>query len=148
MFLKNFGLNYSKAFDPDIKISHAKLKHFDLSTLPLNKLSALSEIITFSKIIEEKVLLANQDKNSYGFLTGVDEKYNSVLERLEKTGEKFPQITDLWKKYLQLKKDNYLDVLNKAEYFINNCDALLEKDMSPKTIAILYLFFNNNLNVG
>ena len=78
--LKNFGLNYSKAFDPDIKISHAKLKHFDLSTLPLNKLSALSEIITFSKIIEEKVLLANQDKNSYGFLTGVDEKYNSVVE--------------------------------------------------------------------
>ena len=47
--LKNFGLNYSKAFDPDIKISHAKLKHFDLSTLPLNKLAALSEIKTFSK---------------------------------------------------------------------------------------------------
>ena len=78
--LKNFGLNYSKAFDPDIKISHAKSKHFDLSTLPLNKLAALSEIKTFSKIIEEKVLLANQDKNSYGFLTGVDEKYNSVVE--------------------------------------------------------------------
>jgi len=78
--LKNFGLNYSKGFDPDIKISHAKLKHFDLSTLPLNKLAALSEIKTFSKIIEEKVLLANQDKNSYGFLTGVDEKYNSVVE--------------------------------------------------------------------
>lgn len=78
--LKNFGLNYSKAFDPDIKISHAKSKHFDLSTLPLNKLAALSEIKTFSKIIEEKVLLANQDKNSYGFLTGVDEKYNLVVE--------------------------------------------------------------------
>jgi lipoprotein-releasing system permease protein len=78
--LKNFGLNYSKSFDPDIKISHAKSKHFDLSSLPLNKLAALSEIKTFSKIIEEKVLLANQGKNSYGFLTGVDEKYNSVVE--------------------------------------------------------------------
>ena len=78
----------------------------------------------------------------------IDEKYNFILEQLKKTGENYPQITDLWKKYLQLKKENFLDVLNKAEYFINNCDTLLENDISPKTIAILYLFFNNHLNVA
>ena len=78
----------------------------------------------------------------------IDEKYNFILEQLKKSGENYPQITDLWKKYLQLKKDNFLDVLNKAQYFINNCDTLLENDISSKTIAILYLFFNNNLNVA
>ena len=78
----------------------------------------------------------------------IDEKYNFILEQLKKTGENYPQITDLWNKYLQLKKENFLDVLNKAEYFINNCDTLLENDISPKTIAILYLFFNNHLNVA
>ena len=78
----------------------------------------------------------------------IDEKYNIILEQLKKSGENYPQITDLWKKYLQLKKDNFLDVLNKAQYFINNCDTLLENDISSKTIAILYLFFNNNLNVA
>ena len=34
----------------------------------------------------------------------IDEKYNFVIEQLKKTGENYPQITDLWNKYLQLKK--------------------------------------------
>lgn len=78
--LKDFGLNYSKAFDPDIKIVHSKDKHFNLSALPLVELTNLSEVNRLSQIIEEKVLLSNENKNSYGFLTGVDEKYSSVVE--------------------------------------------------------------------
>ena len=78
--LKDFGLNYSKAFDPDIKIVHSKDKHFNLSMLPLAELTKLSGVNRLSQIIEEKVLLSNENKNSYGFLTGVDEKYSSVVE--------------------------------------------------------------------
>ena len=89
--LKNFGLNYSKAFDPDIKISHAKLKHFDLSTLPLNKLAALSEIKTFSKIIEEfdpmdlsKSLELKRILNSYPYFQSASAHYLKTLKLQKK----------------------------------------------------------------
>ena len=78
--LKDFGLNYSKSFDPDIKISHLKEKHFNITSLPVEKIVKLFGVSHLSQIIEEKVLLNNDDKNSYGFLTGLDQAFSSVVE--------------------------------------------------------------------
>ena len=78
--LKDFGLNYSKSFDPDIKISHLKEKHFNITSLPVEKIVKLFGVSHLSQIIEEKVLLNNDDKNSYGFLTGLDQAVSSVVE--------------------------------------------------------------------
>ena len=78
--LKDFGLNYSKSFDPDIKISHLKEKHFNITSLPVEKIVKLFGVSHLSQIIEEKVLLNNEDKNSYGFLTGLDQAFSSVVE--------------------------------------------------------------------
>ena len=78
--LKDFGLNYSKSFDPDIKISHLKEKHFNITSLPVEKIVKLFGVSHLSQIIEEKVLLNNDDKNSYGFLTGLDQAFRSVVE--------------------------------------------------------------------
>ena len=78
--LKDFGLNYSKAFDPDIKITHNKNKHFNVSNLPLVEITGLSGVNSLSQFVEEKVLLNSEDKNSYGVLKGVDKQYNSVVK--------------------------------------------------------------------
>ena len=78
--LKDFGLNYSKAFDPDIKITHNKNKHFNVSNLPLVEITGLSGVNSLSQFVEEKVLLNSEDKNSYGVLNGVDKQYNSVVK--------------------------------------------------------------------
>ena len=78
--LKDFGLNYSNAFDPDIKITHNKNKHFNVSNLPLVEITGLSGVNSLSQFVEEKVLLNSEDKNSYGVLKGVDKQYNSVVK--------------------------------------------------------------------
>ena len=76
----------------------------------------------------------------------MDEKYDLIIERLEVFREKFPNIVNLWDVFLKKKHELFLQNLNKAEYFLNNCDNILQDDLKPETIAILYLFFNNNLN--
>ena len=76
----------------------------------------------------------------------MDEKYNSIIERLDNFREKFPNIVNLWDDFLKKKHELFLQNLNKAEYFLNNCDNILQDDLKPETIALLYLFFNNSLN--
>jgi|TARA_B110000008_G_scaffold109728_1_gene112746 hypothetical protein len=76
----------------------------------------------------------------------MEEKYNSIIERLDNFREKFPNIVNLWDDFLKKKHDLFLQNLNKAEYFLNNCDNILQDDLKPETITLLYLFFNNGLN--
>ena len=76
----------------------------------------------------------------------MEEKYNSIIERLDNFREKFPNIVNLWDDFLKKKHELFLQNLNKAEYFLNNCDNILQDDLKPETITLLYLFFNNGLN--
>ena len=76
----------------------------------------------------------------------MDEKYNSIIERLDKFREKFPNITNLWDDFLQKKQAKFCKNLDEAEYFLNNCDTILKDDLKPETITLLYLIFNNHLN--
>jgi lipoprotein-releasing system permease protein len=78
--LKDFGLDYNKAFDPDIKISSASLSSFSLTESQLNWLSANKDSFVYSKTLEEKVLLSSDGKNTYGKLVGVDRNFRSVIE--------------------------------------------------------------------
>ena len=78
--LKNFGDNYSRAFDPEIKISPKNSKHFKASEINYNKIEKIEGVIFLSKQIEEKVLVQNEENNSFAYLIGVDENYNSVVE--------------------------------------------------------------------
>jgi len=78
--LKNFGDNYSRAFDPEIKISPKNSKHFKASEINYNKIKKIEGVIFLSKQIEEKVLVQNEENNSFAYLIGVDENYNSVVE--------------------------------------------------------------------
>jgi lipoprotein-releasing system permease protein len=78
--LKDFGLDYNKAFDPDIKISSASLSSFSLTESQLNWLSTNKDSFVYSKTLEEKVLLSSDGKNTYGKLVGVDRNFRSVIE--------------------------------------------------------------------
>lgn len=76
----------------------------------------------------------------------MDEKYNLIIERLDNFREKFPNIVNLWDDFLKKKHELFLQNLNKAEYFLDNCDTILDDDLKPVTISLLYLLFNNSLN--
>ena len=78
--LKDFGLDYNKAFDPDIKISSASLSSFSLTESQLNWLSTNKDSFVYSKTLEEKILLGSDGKNTYGKLVGVDRNFRSVIE--------------------------------------------------------------------
>jgi len=78
--LKDFGLDYNKAFDPDIKISSASLSSFSLTESQLNWLSTNKDSFVYSKTLEKKVLLSSDGKNTYGKLVGVDRNFRSVIE--------------------------------------------------------------------
>ncbi len=78
--LTDFGLNYNKAFDPDIKISSAAFSSFTLTESQLNWLSSKNDSFVYSKTLEEKVLLSSDEKNTYGRLVGVDKNFRNVIE--------------------------------------------------------------------
>ena len=52
--LKDFGLKYNKAFDPDIKISSSSLSSFVPTESQLNWLSSNNDSFLYSKVLEEK----------------------------------------------------------------------------------------------
>ena len=78
--LKIFGANYSKAFDPDIKISSKTSKHFDFSNSLSEQLKNVPNVVVFSKLIEDKVLVKNLENSEFASLNGVSEQYNSVFD--------------------------------------------------------------------
>ena len=78
--LKNFGDSYSRAFDPEIKISPKNSKHFKTAELNFKKIEKVEGVAFLSKQIEEKVLVQNEENNSFAYLIGVDENYSSVVE--------------------------------------------------------------------
>lgn len=78
--LKDFGLNYNRAFDPDIKITSKSLRTFEPTKSQIDWLSVNSDSFVYSKTIEEKVLLSSDGKNSYGRLVGVDQNFRDVIE--------------------------------------------------------------------
>ena len=78
--LKDFGLNYNRAFDPDIKITSESLRTFEPNKGQIDWLSVNSDSFVYSKTIEEKVLISSDGKNSYGRLVGVDQNFRDVIE--------------------------------------------------------------------
>ncbi|WP_299776550.1 FtsX-like permease family protein [uncultured Formosa sp.] len=76
--LKDFTLKFSTIIDPDLKAVPATGKSFMLSDKQFKDLNNLDAIASYSKIIEERVILAYDGKNFPAFIKGVDENYNQV----------------------------------------------------------------------
>ena len=85
--LKSFGSNYSKAFDPDIKITSKNSKHFDYALIA-NKISPVSNISAISSQLEEKVLVKNDNITSFAIMRGIQHNFSSIfdIEKMVSTG--------------------------------------------------------------
>ncbi|MGB5417201.1 ABC transporter permease [Algibacter sp.] len=77
--LKDFTLQFSSEVDPDLKAQTAIGKSFFLTEVETNKLNNLDDLAHYSKIIEERVIIASGDKNVLAVLKGVDANFQNVV---------------------------------------------------------------------
>lgn len=77
--LKEFGLSFSSAFDPDYKVLPRKGKVILLDSLSIKKLEKISCINTLAPVLEEKVFLSFNEKSQVAFLKGINKHYLSVI---------------------------------------------------------------------
>ncbi|WP_339916240.1 ABC transporter permease [Yeosuana marina] len=76
--LKDFTLEFTSVVDPDLKAETAIGKSFVLTDDDTQKLKEIKDIALYSKVIEERVAIALDDKNDIVTLKGVDESFGSV----------------------------------------------------------------------
>jgi len=76
--LKVFSLSFSNDIDPDLKISSTLGKSFFISTSQENQINKIEDIVSYSKIIEERVLFTFDGKQEVTYLKGVDANYTKV----------------------------------------------------------------------
>ena len=77
--LKEFGLSFSKIFDPDYKIIPEQGSYFNVSEKVMAKLESIPEIVAVAPEIEKKVYLSFKDKSQIAILKAVSENYTTVL---------------------------------------------------------------------
>ncbi len=73
--LKDFTLEFSSYVDPSLKIIPAKGKSILFTENDFDRISNIEGVLSFSKIIEERVLINYEGKTEAVFLKGVDENY-------------------------------------------------------------------------
>lgn len=78
--LKDFTLQFSTIVDPDLKAEPVAGKSFNLTEEELTQLNQLEDVAEFSKIIEERVFITSDNKNTLAVLKGVDEHYQNVVQ--------------------------------------------------------------------
>ena len=76
--LKDFSLEFSSFVDPDLKILPEQGKSFLLTEKDSTALSKIEGIASYSKIIEERIIIEFDNKNVLASLKGVDENYLKV----------------------------------------------------------------------
>lgn len=77
--LKDFTLQFTSIVDPDLKAETAKGKSFILTENDISKLNDLDDIAVYSKIVEERVFIASDDKNGLATIKGVDDQFQKVV---------------------------------------------------------------------
>lgn len=77
--LKDFTLQFSSQVDPDLKAETNLGKSFILTEEETNRLNSLENIAHYSKIIEERVFLASEDKKTLAIIKGVDDHFQNVV---------------------------------------------------------------------
>ena len=76
--LKIFSLSFSNDIDPDLKIRSTLGKSFLISASQETEIEQIEGVVSYSKIIEERVLFTFDGKQQVTYLKGVDENFNQV----------------------------------------------------------------------
>lgn len=82
--LKDFSLSFSNDFDPDLKIFSTFGKSFVVTPDQEAKIHKIKDIITSSKVIEERVLFLFDGKEQVTYIKGIDSLFSQV-NPVEKT---------------------------------------------------------------
>jgi hypothetical protein len=53
-----------------------------------------------------------------------------------------PNIIEIWREYIEIKKNSYMKALVDCDIMIRNITE--HRDISPKTIMLLYMLFQND----
>ena len=78
--LEQYSLNFSKSFDPDVKIFSDSESFFKLESEDLLFISDNLGEKSFSKIVTGNVLINHEGFITYGKILGVDDNFNSVID--------------------------------------------------------------------
>jgi len=93
--LKDFSLQFSSLVDPDLKALTSQGKSFTFTQDQLKQLDNLDGIISYSKVVEERVILNFNNKNLVVNLKGVDESYpKSTIDYILVQGQWFEPNTN------------------------------------------------------
>ncbi|WP_369769656.1 ABC transporter permease [Flavobacterium sp. WC2416] len=76
--LKVFSLSFTNDIDPDLKISSTLGKSFFVTPEQENQIKKIEGVVSYSKIIEERVLFVFDDKQEVTYLKGVDQNFSKV----------------------------------------------------------------------
>ena len=77
--LEKYSLNFSKSFDPDIKIFSENNEYFNLDSTEISFLSNEIGDSFYSKILSGNVLIEYDGIKTYSKIIGVDKNFNNVI---------------------------------------------------------------------
>ena len=78
--LKDFSLQLTSYFDSDYEITPKQGKTFLLTQEAIDAIDNSQSIISYSKVIEERVFLHFNGKSHIAYIKGVDENYEKVIQ--------------------------------------------------------------------
>lgn len=68
----------------------------------------------------------------------MDDKYQQMIIKLDENYQKYPNIIKMWQVYLQIKKQRFIDDLQKCEQMLHKIDHQ-GVDICPESILTLYI---------
>ena len=77
--LRTFNYALLDSTDPDIKITASEGKSFFFENTIKNVVFSSKDIVSFSKVIEERVFIKNGEKQQVAYIKGVDDNYTNVV---------------------------------------------------------------------
>ena len=69
----------------------------------------------------------------------MDSKLEYIKNLIKEKQEKYPNVSNVWLKYIEEKRDFFNKSLEHAEKVFSNIDNTLSNDLPMETIAILFL---------
>ena len=68
-----------------------------------------------------------------------------ISEKLNLKQEQYPNLTKAWDTAINDKLNKIIKMLENCENFCDNAENVIPNDLSPQTIALLYILNNNYL---
>ena len=68
-----------------------------------------------------------------------------ISEKLNLKREQYPNLTKAWDTAINYKLNKIIKMLENCENFCDNVENVIPNDLSPQTIALLYILNNNYL---